>query len=100
MLNPLRLLSFVTALMTSCTTSRTPEPARATEPTRVSMAASRWASVTQSPWPAPTVGDREARLASACGVIDGALAGVAARLAEERARGQGTPDPDAVVARL
>jgi len=52
-----------------------------------------WATVTRSPWPA-SLDDREASLTSACGTADGALARVAARLADERARGLGAPDPD------
>jgi hypothetical protein len=56
------------------------------------------AEVTRSPWPAEE--EDPSDLASTCGVPDAALARVAAHLAAQRARGLGTPGPDAVVAAM
>jgi uncharacterized protein YkwD len=65
------------------------------------IATPAWSKVTRSPWPVEAERDpREAGLAAACGAEDGALARVARDLAALRARGLGTPDAEALVARL
>jgi uncharacterized protein YkwD len=55
--------------------------------------------VTRSPWPTEDESP-PSDLTSACGVPDAALARVAAHLADQRARGLGAPQPDAVVAAM
>ncbi len=44
--------------------------------------------------------ERDAAFTSACGTADGALARVAMRVASQRARGLGAPDPDRVVSMM
>jgi uncharacterized protein YkwD len=58
------------------------------------------ADVTRSPWPAVEIDPRSAALSASCGLVDGVLARVAARLADERAKGHGAPDADRVVGLL
>jgi uncharacterized protein YkwD len=75
--------------------------ASATAPAPVSAPAPAWSPITQSPWVAEADRDpREVALASACGADDGALARVARELVEQRARGLGAPDSEAIVAKL
>lgn len=59
-----------------------------------------WVAATRSPWPPAPADERVLSLTAACGSADGALARVAARLASQRARGLGAPDPDRVVSML
>lgn len=70
-------------------------PASAPAPLPASTA-STWPEATRSPWRAAPLDERSAALTAACGVPDGALARVAAKLAGERARGRGAPDPDRI----
>jgi uncharacterized protein YkwD len=62
-----------------------------------------WVTATRSPWVAPHEEGRDARevaLATLCGTEDAALTRVAREIVASRARGLGTPDPDAIVAKL
>lgn len=72
------------------------------ESARPVRAASNVSDVTRSPWPPHTAGGdpRSTTLSGACGRADGVLTRVAFRLAEERAKGHGSPDPERVVVLL
>ena len=66
-------------------------------------AANRWVTATRSPWPVANEEARDPReiaLAAVCGTEDAALTRVAREVAAERARGLGTSNLDAIVARL
>ncbi|MBS2017294.1 MAG: CAP domain-containing protein [Deltaproteobacteria bacterium] len=76
---------------------------RAAEKPRSPTTNADWATATRSPWPAiegETRDAREIELARLCGRRDGALERVAARIAEERARGLGSADADTVALRM
>lgn len=78
-------------------------PPRAPVTTLAGDRSSSWPEVTRSPWPVSVELDaaaRERALAGACGAPDAALHRVARAIAERRARGLGTPDPDAVTRML
>jgi uncharacterized protein YkwD len=66
--------------------------------------ASVWSAVTQSPAPSAMFDTdrdpRESSLSTACGADDAALVAIARELVELRARGLGTPDAEALVAKL
>ena len=62
-----------------------------------------WVTATRSPWAVSHEEGRDAReiaLAALCGTEDAALTRVARELVASRARGLGTPDADAIVAKL
>ena len=71
--------------------------------TSTSTSVDGWVTATRSPWAATHSEGRDPRetaLAALCGAEDAALTRVAREIVAVRARGLGTPDAEAVVARL
>ncbi len=90
----------LTFLLIGCGTSTPPaEPAIPAPPT-ARAATNEWVTSTRSPWPVDVIDERLTAVGEACGAPDGALVRVAARLAAERARGLGAPDPDRIAGLL
>jgi uncharacterized protein YkwD len=95
--------SLVVLVVTGCATAGSPPAtpsALPSPPSPPTAAGSDWTNTTRSPWPTTSLEGRALALTEACGAPDGALARVAAKLANERARGAGAPDPDRVVSLL
>jgi hypothetical protein len=95
----------IAACSSACGGAAELAPKPASETPRATTAAApraetpeRWPESTRSAW--PETAEATEPLASACGSPDAALTRVAVQFAEERARGLGSPDPDAVVARM
>lgn len=85
----------VASVLVACGTPEIPEarsPVLTASTKRIASS-----DVTRSPWPSDEPSDD---LATTCGVPDAALARVAAHLAEQRARGLGAPQSEAVVAAM
>lgn len=111
----LRLGAACTCVQVACTsrpapvdpkaasTSRTSD-AEGTRGTRGANEAARddvvWAPETASPRPEDVADPRERALTEACGRADAALHDVARAIANQRARGDGVPDPDVTLQRL